>query len=59
MLVLGRKKGDVVLIGNAIQVVVVSVEGDRVRLGFVAPPEVVIVRKEIHGKPRKPQRPTR
>ncbi|GHO48481.1 carbon storage regulator [Ktedonospora formicarum] len=47
MLVLRRKKGETVVIGGSILVRVLEVEGDRVKLGFVAPPEVVIVREEL------------
>ena len=47
MLVLARRKGEEVQIGDAIRIVVVSVKGSQVRLGFDAPPEVAIRRGEI------------
>lgn len=47
MLVLRRKKGEAVEIGGSILVRVLEIEGDRVKLGFVAPPQVVIVREEL------------
>ena len=50
MLVLSRKLGEVMAIGNGITVTVVAVDGDRVRLGIVAPVEVPIHREEIYQK---------
>ena len=47
MLVLSRKPGEQIQIGDKITVTLLSVEGKRVRLGFVAPPEVPILRKEL------------
>jgi carbon storage regulator len=48
MLVLSRKLGERVLVGEDIEVVVLEVEGDRVKLGFTAPRYVPICRAEIH-----------
>ena len=48
MLVLTRKSGERVLVGEDIEVVVLEVEGDRVKLGFTAPRYVPICRAEIH-----------
>jgi carbon storage regulator len=48
MLVLSRKSGERVLVGEDIEVVVLEVEGDRVKLGFTAPRYVPIFRAEIH-----------
>ena len=50
MLVLSRKLGERVLVAEDIEVVVLEVEGGRVKLGFSAPPYVPIVRAEIHHK---------
>jgi carbon storage regulator len=47
MLVLTRRAGQVVKIGDDIEVVVVSVRGDQVRLGICAPREVSVVRGEL------------
>lgn len=47
MLVLTRKPGERVLIGDKVEVVVVEIRGDRVKLGFVAPQEVPIHREEV------------
>jgi len=47
MLVLSRKVGEQVLIGRTIGVTVVAIQGNQVRLGFTAPDEVPVYRKEI------------
>lgn len=48
MLVLRRKVGEVVMIGNDVQVQVLGIEGDQIKLGFFAPKEVQILRKELY-----------
>ncbi|MFD1178873.1 carbon storage regulator CsrA [Paenibacillus puldeungensis] len=48
MLVLRRKIGETVMIGNDIQVQVLGVEGDQIKLGFLAPKEVQILRQELY-----------
>jgi carbon storage regulator len=48
MLILSRKRGEEIVIGNGISIRVMEVRGDRVKLGFNAPAEVPIHRKEIH-----------
>ena len=47
MLILSRKVGEKIVIGDGITVVVSRVSGDRVTLGFEAPPEVRILRGEL------------
>lgn len=49
MLVLSRKPGEKVMIGNTITLTVVGVTGNRVRVGFDAPDDVRILRAEIAG----------
>ncbi len=48
MLVLGRKIGERVFVGDDIEVVVVEVRGNRVKLGFNAPDYLPIQRAELH-----------
>lgn len=48
MLVLSRKKGEAIIIGDGIEITVLGVEGDVVKLGIQAPKEVDIYRKEIY-----------
>jgi len=47
MLILSRKVGEKIVIGDGITVVVSRVAGDRVTLGFEAPPDVRILRGEL------------
>lgn len=47
MLILQRRTGESVVIGEEIRVSVVSIEGGRVRLAISAPPEVSILRSEL------------
>jgi len=47
LLILQRRTGESVVIGEDIRVTVVSIEGGRVRLAISAPPEVSILRSEL------------
>jgi len=47
MLVLTRKKGQSVIINDNIEITVLEVQGDQVRLGIDAPRDVSIHRKEV------------
>ena len=51
MLVLSRKQGEVVVIGNNIRLTIVSIRGNQVRLGLTAPRDMSIQREEICPKP--------
>lgn len=47
MLILGRKPGDTILIGDGVRVVVLACDRKGVRLGIEAPSDVTILRGEI------------
>lgn len=47
MLVLTRKVNQSIVIGNDVEVVVLEVRGEQVRLGIRAPKDVVVHRKEV------------
>ena len=47
MLALSRKKGQSVIIGDGIEITVVDIQGDQVRLGINAPKNIPIHRKEV------------
>lgn len=47
MLILGRKEGDAILIGDGIRIVVLACDRRGVRLGIEAPSDVTILRAEI------------
>ena len=48
MLALSRKKGEALFINNNIEVTVLEVKGDQVKLGIKAPKEVPIYRSEVY-----------
>lgn len=48
MLVFRRKVGEAVMLDGQIEVHVLEITGSRVKLGFSAPPEVLIVREEVY-----------
>ncbi len=50
MLVLTRKVGEKLVIGNSIRISVVSIGPGRVKLGIEAPADVTIDREEIHER---------
>ena len=47
MLVLSRKKDETIIINDNIQITIVDIRGDKIRVGIDAPPEVAIHREEI------------
>lgn len=47
MLILTRRVGETIVIGNSIQVTVLGVKGNQVRLGISAPKDVAVHREEI------------
>jgi carbon storage regulator len=50
MLVLSRRPGEEVVIAGNIRVTIIAAEGNRVRIGIVAPSSVTVNRKEIHDR---------
>ena len=48
MLVLTRKSNQSIMIGDEIEISVLSVMGDKVRIGIQAPREVPVFRKEVY-----------
>jgi carbon storage regulator len=48
MLVLARKKGESIMIGDGIELVILGTEGDTVRVGIKAPKHVEVYRKEVY-----------
>ena len=48
MLVLSRQKDESIIIGDDVEITIVDVRGDKVRLGITAPKSVSVHRKEIY-----------
>ncbi len=47
MLVLSRKKDESIMIGDQIEIKILAVEGDQIKLGIVAPKTVKVHRSEV------------
>lgn len=50
MLVLSRKIGEVITVGNSVKITVLSFDRGVVRLGIEAPKNIPVHRKEVHDK---------
>lgn len=48
MLVLSRQRDETIMIGDNIEITVVDIRGEKVRLGINAPPHVPVHRKEVY-----------
>ena len=47
MLVLRRKPDEALVMNGAVTICILAVEGERVKLGIIAPPDIVVVRGEL------------
>ncbi|CAM4275332.1 carbon storage regulator CsrA [Paenibacillus tarimensis] len=56
MLVLSRKKGETIVIQDEIEVTILDVTSDTVKIGIKAPRHVEILRKEIHQQVQETNR---
>ena len=48
MLALSRKKGEALVINNDVEITVLEIKGEQVKLGINAPKEVPVYRKEVY-----------
>ena len=48
MLVLSRQKDESIMVGDNVEITIVDVRGDKVRLGITAPKEIAVHRKEVY-----------
>ena len=53
MLALSRKKGEAIVVNNNVEITVLEVKGDQVKLGIAAPKEVPVYRKEVYVQIQK------
>ncbi len=56
MLVLTRKKGQSLMIGQDVEIAVIEIQGDQVRLGINAPKTISIHRKEVFDEIKQENR---
>lgn len=48
MLVLSRQRDETIMIGDDVEITIVDIRGDKVRLGITAPAHVAVHRKEVY-----------
>ena len=48
MLALSRKKNEAIIINNNVEITILEVKGDQVKIGITAPKEVPVYRKEVY-----------
>lgn len=48
MLVLSRQKDESIIIGDDVEIIIVDVRGDKVRLGITAPKSISVHRREVY-----------
>lgn len=53
MLVLSRQRDETIMIGDEIEITVVDIRGDKVRLGITAPTRIAVHRKEVYESIRR------
>jgi len=53
MLVLSRQKDETIMIGDDVEITIVDIRGDKVRIGISAPSKVPVHRKEVYDAIRR------
>lgn len=48
MLALSRKKNEAIVINNNIEITILEIKGEQVKLGITAPKEIPVYRKEVY-----------
>lgn len=56
MLVLSRQRDETIMIGDDVEITVVDIRGDKVRLGITAPSHVPVHRKEVYDAIKRENR---
>lgn len=50
MLALSRKQGESIIVGNDIEITILEIKGDQVKVGIDAPKSVPVYRKELYAQ---------
>lgn len=58
MLALSRKQGESIMIGSDIEITVLEIKGEQIKLGISAPKSVPVYRKEIYAQIQEANRET-
>lgn len=58
MLALSRKQGESIMIGSEIEITVLEVKGEQVKIGISAPKSIPLYRKEIYTQIQEANRET-
>ncbi|MBE5943501.1 MAG: carbon storage regulator CsrA [Lachnospiraceae bacterium] len=58
MLALSRKQGESIMIGSDIEITVLEVKGEQIKIGISAPKSVPVYRKEIYAQIQEANRET-
>jgi carbon storage regulator len=48
MLVLSRRKDESIMVGDKVEIMIVGIRGDQIRLGITAPKSIPVHRKEVY-----------
>jgi len=48
MLALSRKKGEALIVNNNVEITILEIKGEQVKIGITAPKEVPVYRKEVY-----------
>jgi carbon storage regulator len=56
MLVLSRQRDETIMIGDDIEITIVDIRGDKVRLGITAPSSIPVHRKEVYDAIKRENR---
>ena len=56
MLVLSRQRDESIMIGDDVEIVIVDVRGDKVRLGITAPKSIPVHRREVYDAIQREKR---
>ena len=53
MLVLSRQKDESIMVGDDVEIIIIDVHGDKVRLGITAPKSIAVHRREVYDAIQK------